>query len=42
MKEMLRVTNGLVELITNGGGNNKASVSIKFRCIDKKMRPTGY
>lgn len=29
-------------MITNGASISKASVSIKFRCPDKDMRPTGY
>ncbi len=43
-KEMLRLKAGLTELIYKEGfaGIEKASVTIKFRCIDKQMRPTGY
>jgi structural maintenance of chromosome 2 len=43
-KEMLRLKSGLTELIYKEGfaGIEKASVTIKFRCVDKQMRPTGY
>ena len=43
-KEMLRLKAGLTELIYKEGfaGIEKASVTIKFRCIEKQMRPTGY
>jgi structural maintenance of chromosome 2 len=42
-KEMLRLKSGLTELISGGGTTiEKASVCIKFRCVDKKLRPTGY
>lgn len=41
---MLRLKNNLTELIYKEGcsGIEKASVSIKFRCVDKNLRPTGY
>jgi hypothetical protein len=41
---MLRLRNNLTELIYKEGcsGIEKASISIKFRCQDKSLRPTGY
>ncbi len=43
-KEMLRLKTGLTELIYKEGfaGIEKASVTIKFRCKEKHLRPTGY
>ena len=43
-KQMLRLKTGLTELIYKEGfaGIQKASVTIKFRCPDKSLRPTGY
>ncbi len=41
---MLRLKTGLTELIYKEGfaGIEKASVTIKFRCKEKHLRPTGY
>lgn len=43
-KDMLRLKNGLTELIYKEGfaGIDKASVTIRFRCFDKALRPVGY
>lgn len=43
-KEMLRLKSNITEIIYKEGcsGIEKASVSIKFKCPNKNLRPTGY
>ena len=43
-KEMLRLKSNITEIIYKEGcsGIEKASVSIKFKCANKNLRPTGY